>query len=153
MDRPNLHGEFICRLDAKGRVKIPSILLRQLGGSGPHTFFVNRGFEKCLMIYPEKVWEQNLERIKQLNVYRVEERNFIRYFFRGVSNLTTDSAERILISKSLLEYIGAEREVILFAYLDRIELWDKRAYDAILSEEPTDFAQLAERVLGTSEIT
>lgn len=153
MDRPNLHGEFICRLDAKGRVKMPSILLRQLGGSGPHTFFVNRGFEKCLMIYPEKVWEQNLERIKQLNVYRVEERNFIRYFFRGVSNLTTDSAERILINKSLLEYIGADREVILFAYLDRIELWDKKSYEAILSEEPSDFAQLAERVLGSTEIS
>jgi len=83
---PQLHGEYECKLDAKGRLRMPSTLLRQLGGNGPHTFFVNRGFEKCLMIYPEKVWEKNLERIKELNVYRAQDRNFIRYFFRGGSH-------------------------------------------------------------------
>ena len=23
-----------------------------------HTFVINRGFEKCLVMYPEKVWEE-----------------------------------------------------------------------------------------------
>ena len=145
---PQLHGEYECKLDAKGRLRMPSTLLRQLGGNGPHTFFVNRGFEKCLMIYPEKVWEKNLERIKELNVYRAQDRNFIRYFFRGVSDVATDSADRILLNKSLLEYAGLKKDLMLFAYLDRIELWDKQTYADWLDEEPADFAQLAEKTLG-----
>ena len=107
---------------------MPSTLLRQLGGTGPYTFFINRGFEKCLMIYPEKVWENTLERINELNVYRTQERNFIRYFFRGVSDATTDTADRILLNKGLMDYAGVKKDVILFAYLDRIELWDKQTY-------------------------
>ena len=145
---PQLHGEYECKLDAKGRLRMPSTLLRQLGGTGPHTFFVNRGFEQCLMIYPENVWEKNLERIKALNVYRAQDRNFIRYFFRGVSDVTTDTADRILVNKSLQEYAGLKKDLMLFAYLDRIELWDKQTYEAWLDEEPADFAQLAERTLG-----
>ena len=101
---PRLHGEYECKLDAKGRLRVPSPLLRQLGGKGPYTFFVNRGFEKCLMVFPENVWERNLEMINKLNVYRKEDRNFIRYFFRGVSDVTTDNADRILVSKGLQDY-------------------------------------------------
>ena len=143
-----MHGEYDCRLDSKGRIRMPSTLLRQLGGSGPHTFYVNRGFEKCLMIYPEKVWENTLERINELNVYRTQDRNFIRYFFRGVSDVTTDSADRVLLNKGLLDYAGIKKDVVLFAYLDRIELWDKETYSDWLNKEPEDFANLAEQVLG-----
>lgn len=148
---PQMHGEYECKLDAKGRLRMPSPLLRQLGGSGPFTFFVNRGFEKCLMIYPEKVWENTLERINELNVYRTEDRNFIRYFFRGVSDVTTDATDRILVNKGLLDYAGIRKDVILFAYLDRIEMWDKKTYDEWLNREPEDFANLAERVLGKAQ--
>jgi MraZ protein len=150
---PQMHGEYDCKLDSKGRIRMPSTLLRQLGGSGPHTFFVNRGFEKCLMIYPEKVWENTLERINELNVYRTQDRNFIRYFFRGVSDVTTDSADRVLLNKGLLDYAGIKKDVVLFAYLDRIELWDKQTYSDWLNREPEDFANLAEQVLGKIDLT
>ncbi len=148
VELPKLHGEYECKLDSKGRLRMPSVLLRQLGGNGPFTFFVNRGFEKCLMIYPEKVWERNLDMINQLNVYRTEDRNFIRYFFRGVTDVTTDSADRILLSKGLQDYAGLEKDLVLFAYLDRIELWDKATYEEWLNREPQEFAALAEKVLG-----
>ena len=150
MSLPKLHGEYECRLDAKGRLRMPSTLLRQLGGTGPYRFFVNRGFERCLVIYPEKVWEENLEKISALNVYRTQDRNFIRYFFRGVCDVTTDGADRILLSKSLLQYASIDRAVMLFAYLDRIEMWDQETYLAWLQEQPKDFAGLAEEVLGKS---
>ncbi len=152
METPQLHGEYECKLDSKGRLRMPATLLRQLGGSGPFTFFINRGFEKCLMIYPEKVWESNLEKISKLNVYRAQDRDFIRYFFRGVSDVTTDSADRILINKNLLSYANISKEVILFAYLDRVEMWNRDAYLEWLGRQPDDFANLAEQVLGSVNI-
>ncbi|WP_236980287.1 division/cell wall cluster transcriptional repressor MraZ [Membranihabitans maritimus] len=143
-----LYGEYECRLDAKGRMRMPSQLLKQLGGLSPATFFVNRGFEKCIMIYPEKVWDGIVEGINKLNVYRQKDRNFIRYFYRGVSSVTTDSADRVLINKTLLEYADIEKDAVLFAYLDRIEMWDKDVYHGMLDAEPQEFSDLAEQVLG-----
>lgn len=100
------------------------------------------------MMYPEKVWDRIVEGVNDLNVYRQKDRNFIRYFFRGVNSVTTDSADRVLIGKNLLDYAGIEKDAVLFAYLDRIEIWDKETYYGMLDAEPEEFSQLAEQVLG-----
>jgi MraZ protein len=43
-----LTGEYDCKLDAKGRIRIPSALVKQLGGKENLKFTINRGYEKHL---------------------------------------------------------------------------------------------------------
>ncbi len=143
----HLFGEYDCKMDTKGRVRVPKGLLEQFD-SEKVVFYINRGFEKCLMMYPEKVWDGIVENINQLNLYKKDERDFVRYFFRGVSRVEVDSADRILLSKALLSYSGIEKDAVLFAYLDRIEIWDKQNYGLVLDEEPEQFSELAERIFG-----
>ena len=143
-----LTGEFECKLDAKGRIRLPSTLLRQLGEAGQVTFVVNRGFEKCLMLYPKDVWDKKATEVNQLNIYNTRQRNFKRYFYRGATKLVTDTADRVLMPKSLLEYAGAEKEVVLFAYHEQIEIWSKKNYEQMLQAEPEEFSELAEDVFG-----
>ncbi len=142
-----LLGEYECKIDPKGRMRLPSDLISQLGEDA-RTFVVNRGFEKCLMLYPEKVWENITSEINQLNLYNKKNRDFVRYFYRGAQKITPDSADRVLIAKRLMEYAGVDKEVILSAYNDRIEIWAKDQYDQMLDDEPDDFSDLAEDVLG-----
>jgi MraZ protein len=59
-----------------------------------------------------------------------------------------DNADRILINKRLLDYAGIDKDVVLSAYNDRIEMWDTDAYEKIMANEPKDFSALAEAVLG-----
>ena len=122
-----LLGEYECKLDAKGRFRVPSDLITQLGEpeDGKHEFVVNRGFEKCLMVYPKAVWDQITAEINALNLYDKKNRAFVRYFYRGAQRVALDSADRILVSKRLLQYAEAEKEVVLMAYQNRIEIWDK----------------------------
>lgn len=127
---------------------MPSGLISQLGENKELNFVINRGFEKCLMIYPEPVWERITNEINQLNLYNKKNRNFVRYFYRGAHKVEMDSADRILITKRLLEYAGIDKDVILSAYNDRIEVWAKDQYESMLDEEPDDFSDLAEDVLG-----
>lgn len=142
-------GEYECRLDAKGRVKLPTNLLRQIGGDGVNlNFTINRGFEKHLMLYPNAVWEKKTKEINQLNIYNTKHRQAIRYFYRGATKVAADSADRILVPKNLIEYAGIEKEVFLFAYHEQIEIWAKDAYEKVLNEEPTDFSQLADEIFG-----
>ncbi|MBC7417861.1 MAG: division/cell wall cluster transcriptional repressor MraZ, partial [Pedobacter sp.] len=72
----------------------------------------------------------------------------IRSFTRGATILSLDATGRILLPKSLADYAGLGGEVVLACQLDRIEVWDKVAYDGIFDNVPENFASLAEEVMG-----
>lgn len=145
-----LLGEYDCKIDAKGRLRLPADLIQQIGKKENLPFVINRGFEKCLIIYPIEVWEYTTREINQLNLYNKQNRDFVRYFYRGAQRVSLDNTDRILINKRLAEYANISKEVILSAYNDRIELWSKEEYDKLLANEPSDFSNLAEQVLGQS---
>lgn len=142
-----LTGEFECKLDAKGRVKLPSLLIKSFGRILTE-FTVNRGFEKHLMLYPNDVWENKTKEINQLNIYKTKHRQAIRYFYRGATQVKLDGSERILIPKSLIEYAGIQKDVVLFAYQDQVEIWSKEAYREMCDEEPEDFSMIADEIFG-----
>lgn len=146
-----LHGEYECKLDAKGRLIIPAALKKQLPKAAKDTFFINRGFEKCCVLYPSNEWEIIATEINKLSDYIAKERQFKRYFLRGASQLEMDAASRVLIPKPLQEYASVGTEVVLLAYGNKIELWSKENYDKMLSEEPADFSALAEEVMSRKE--
>ncbi len=143
-----LLGEFECRLDPKGRLMIPAGLKKQLPPESEDKLVINRGFEKCLMLFPLTDWQKETEKVNLLNVYNKKNRDFIRYFYRGATELVMDSTNRILLPKTLLEYAGIEKDLILSAFGPRIEIWSKQAYEQMLMNEPGDFSDLAEEVMG-----
>jgi MraZ protein len=144
----NFLGEFECKMDAKGRIMLPSSLKKQLSPAAQEKFVMNRGFEKCLVLYPQDEWQKISEEVNQLNLYNRKNREFVRYFYRGATEMALDANSRLLFPKRLLEYAGISKELILFAYSNRIEVWDKSTYENLLGDEPDDFAQLAEEVMG-----
>lgn len=146
----NFIGEFECKIDAKGRVMLPSGLRKQLDPAAQERFVLNRGFEKCLVLYPKNEWEEISSEVNKLNQYVKKNREFVRYFYRGASELGLDSTGRVLFPKRMLDYAAVEKDVVLFAYSNRIEVWDKSTYDGLLTDEPDDFATLAEEVMGNA---
>jgi len=144
----NLIGEFECRLDEKSRVILPSGLKKQISQEAQDRFVINRGFENCLVLYPMNEWKGISEEINRLNLYNRKNRDFARYFYRGATELTLDNASRLLLPKSLLSYAGIVRDVVLFAFSNRIEVWAKDRYEKLMTDEPEDFALLAEEVMG-----
>ena len=145
-----LLGEFDCKLDAKGRLMVPSNLKKQLPDVEKEGLVINRGFEKHLVIYPKKVWQGIVEELGKLNPYEQKTREFIRYFTRGATELTLDAAGRVNLPNSLMESVGISinTELVLACQFDKIEVWSKSAYEAIFDAEPANFASLAEEVMG-----
>lgn len=148
MKQYHFTGEYECKLDAKGRLKLPTAIIKQAGGGENLSFTVNRGFEKHLMLYPNDVWELKTREINQLNIYSTQQRQAIRYFYRGATSLEMDAAERINLPGSLMEYAGIDKDVVLFAYQNQIEIWAKDKYEAMLDSEPEDFGSIAEAIFG-----
>jgi MraZ protein len=153
MSITNLIGEYECRLDDKSRIILPAVLKKQISPEAHDRFVINRGFEGCLVLYPQNVWEETTARINKLNLFIKDNRQFVRAFNNGATSLSLDSQNRLLLPKSLLDFAAIDREIILFAYSDRIEVWNKKTYMELVSNEPGDFALLAEKVMGNPNIS
>jgi len=154
-----LIGEYPVALDNKGRLRLPSALLRQLsaltaagdGEQGAYEFVVNRGFEQCLTLYPKPVWDAITAKLGRLNRFNDRNRMFIRSFYLGAYPVTTDNADRILLQKPLMDYAGIEDEAILVAMDDRIEIWSPKQHQSLSEVDSNAFADLANQVMGGGE--
>jgi len=144
----NLFGEYVCKLDAKGRFMLPAGLKKQLPEADQERFVLNRGFEKNLTLYPDSEWQKITKEINSLNLYNKKNREFVRYFYRGASEVVCDGASRLLLPRTLAEYASVDKELVLFAYGNRIEIWSKELYEATMDAEPEEFSDLAEEVMG-----
>jgi MraZ protein len=142
----NFFGEYECKLDDKGRLKLPSAILNQLGQDQSREFVANRGFERCLYLFPKDIWTIKLNEVQGLNEYLPEVRQFKRYFYRGATAFTPDKSDRILLPKLLLEYAAIDKTVIITAVGDYLEMWNAGAYQALIQTEPGDISGLAEKI-------
>jgi MraZ protein len=146
-----LLGEFECRLDSKARIALPAALRKQLPAAAAGRLVVNRGFEPHLVLYPFTEWQRISAELNRLNLYVKKNRDFVRYFHRGATELELDGSGRLLLPRRLLDYAGISEAVILLAYANRIECWDPLRYEQLLSDEPADFARLAEEIMGGTD--
>lgn len=144
-------GEFLCKVDAKGRFLLPSGLRRQFDPSAKDQFVLNRGFEGCLVLYPMNEWELETARFEKLNLFVIKNRKFYRQFHNGATQTALDNAGRLLIPKRLQDHASIKKDIVLFAYANRVEVWAQERYDEVMNDGLEDFAQLAEDVMGDIE--
>src|SRR5215210_5811164 len=141
-------GEYEATLDAKGRFLLPSGFKKQLPETNEN-FVVNRGFEKCLSLYPMKSWKPIFSEISDLNDFDPKVRQFRRYFLNGATHLELDSANRLLLPKNLMEYAGLEKDIVLVSAVNKIEIWDKNKYQQFFETfSPDAFSNLANEVMA-----
>ncbi|MFT5858334.1 MAG: MraZ protein [Flavobacteriaceae bacterium] len=143
-----LVGEFEVKIDAKGRFMFPSGLRKQLPPAAQRDFMLNKGFEDCLTLFPLYEWEVLSARLSKLNLFKPKNRMFYRLFHQGAKSISLDKAGRVLVPVAHVERVGLKQEVMLIAYNDRIEIWDKSKYFKMIEGSMTDFADLADEVMG-----
>lgn len=141
-------GEYEATLDAKGRFLLPAGLKKQLP-EGATQFVINRGFEKCLTLYPMKSWEPIYAEISKLNDFDPKVREFRRYFMNGATEVEPDTAGRILLPPNLKEYAGLSKDIVLVSAFDKIEIWDVAQYKKLFDVfSPDSFSNLAQEVMA-----
>ncbi len=146
----NYIGEFDCKVDSKGRMMVPAGLLKQFAPAMREKFVINRSvFQKCLVLYPMDAWEEIIRDLSKLNKFVKENDDFIRQYNNGAMQVEMDATNRILFPKRLLDFAGIEKDVVLTANLNKIEIWSAQKYNEIINGyDPDNFGALAERVMG-----
>lgn len=146
----NLFGVYECSADSKGRVMLPAAFKKQLTEVLNQGFVIKRSiFSKSLELYPIATWNDMVKDVNKLNRFVKKNVEFIRMFNYGVKSLELDDNARMLIPKDLVQFSGIKKDVVLAAATDRIELWDKKAYEKFIKENSADFDKLAEDVMGS----
>lgn len=145
-------GEYEATLDSKGRFLLPAGIKKQLPEGEEPVFVINRGFEKCLTMYPVQSWKPLYENLSTLNDFDPKVREFRRYFLNGAMQLELDSAGRILLPKSLMEHAGLEKDIVLVSAMNKMEIWDKQKYQQLFDNFSSDsFSGLAAEVMAKKD--
>ncbi len=118
-------GNIEARTDAKGRAFLPSAFRKVLMASGEEGLVLRQDiFERCLVIYPETVWNREMDEMRaRLSRWDRRQQMVYRSFVSGVTSLAVDANGRILIPKPFLEAAGIRQDIRFVGMGDTIEVW------------------------------
>jgi MraZ protein len=142
-------GEYEATIDSKGRFLLPAGFKKQLPQDVAAQFVINRGFEKCLTLYPIQSWQPIFSEISKLNDFDPKVREFRRYFLNGATEVDLDNAGRLLLPKNLIAHASLDKDIVLVSAVNKIEIWDKIKYAEFFeSFTPEAFSNLANEVMN-----
>jgi len=126
-------GNIEARTDTKGRAFLPSTFRKVLMASGEESLVLRQDiFEKCLVIYPETVWNREMDEMRsRLSRWDRRQQMVYRSFVSGVTSLAVDAKQDI-------RFVGMG---------DTIEVWANETGDSpfMAAEE---FGQTLEQMMA-----
>lgn len=100
---------FERKLDDKRRLTIPTELRSELASG----VVLTRGFGEYLHLYPQQVWDREVEPALDGNILDEKVADLNVRFRRGKTAAALDQKQgRVMIEQHLLDYAGITREVI-----------------------------------------
>ena len=117
-------GEYLCKLDEKGRFIVPSPIREQIEADGEAVMFL-KGPEQSLLLYSTKEWEKVLERTRT-SLDEDQSRLFMHFVVSEAGSSDLDKTGRILIPARLrkLVPVDEDQEIILVGLYHRMEIWN-----------------------------
>ena len=141
-------GNIEAKTDTKGRVFLPAVFRKVLQTSGSELLVLRKDiFQDCLVLYPESVWNEQLDALRaRLNRYNAQHQRIFRQFVSEVEILSLDGNGRFLIPKRYLALAGIQQDIKFIGMDDTIEIWanEKVAESQMNSEE---FGQSLESIM------
>lgn len=142
-------GNIEAKADAKGRVFIPAGFRKQLQAASEERLIMRKDvFQDCLVLYPESVWNEELNELRsRLNKWNSKHQLIFRQFVSDVEVVTPDGNGRILIPKRYQQICGIRGDVRFIGVDNKIEVWAKeRTEQPFMSAE--DFGAALEEIMN-----
>ncbi len=143
-----LIGKKELAVDDKNRLTLPAVYRNDFQGG---VCYATLGLDFCIELYPQKVYEQKVQRYLSLEEFDPQARRIRRTFMGNSFELTIDSANRILLPKSLIEKTNLGKKTIVVGLYDRLELWNVDTYAQKSSEEEASYPEDASQLISHRE--
>jgi len=137
-------GSYPTVLDEAGRMNAPRRIRETMESAEQYNWFITPGLNGNLYLYHKSEWEKLLER-NQPNFESMDQRThqFFSFGYGFTAETRVDRQGRMPIPSHLRESFGIEREVVLVGVQNRLELWNKSAWDAFVKSMWPVFGQRA----------
>ncbi len=141
-------GEYLCKLDEKGRFLVPSPIREQIDQDGAGVVFL-KGPEESLLLYSTNEWRQVLERTKA-KLDEEQSRLFMHYVVSEAGASDIDKAGRVLIPGRLRKLISVddEQEVVLLGLYNRVEVWNPADWRRYVAKNSEKFDQQLGKIMN-----
>ncbi|PTQ82790.1 MraZ protein [Nitrosospira multiformis] len=116
-------------LDNKGRLVVPARYRETLISLCAGHLIVTADPSKCLLIYPQPVWEPIEQKLNSLSSFNPQTRSLQRLLVGNACDVEMDGAGRILVPPSLRAFAGLNKEVVLVGQGAKFELWDSEKWN------------------------
>lgn len=148
----SLIGTYECKADTKGRLMLPVALKKQLLPVLQDGFVLKRAvFQPCIELYPMGEWNRMMDKVNKLNRFKKKNNDFIRLFTAGVKIIEVDATGRLNIPKDLQLFADISKQIVMASAINIVEIWDKDRYEQAINTATSDFAELAEEVMGQDD--
>ena len=141
-------GEYLCKVDEKGRFIVPSPIREQIEADGQAVVFL-KGPEQSLLIYSSKEWKQVLERTKT-SLDEDQSRLFMHFVVSEAGTSDIDKTGRILIPGRLRKMVplDEDQEVILVGLYHRLEIWNPSEWRRYIARTEDRYEQHMTKILN-----
>jgi MraZ protein len=131
-----LRGHHTARIDAKGRLKVPTQFRRLIEEKHGQDFYITSLNGDCVRIYPLPEWEGIEQRLSLLPTMDPAKRRFLdRTNYYG-QQTTIDGQGRVLIHPLLRKSAGVTGDVAVLGYLTYLEVWELDKFKERLIADP-----------------
>ncbi len=141
------YGEYQHSIDKKGRVIIPSRFRDVMKAHFVERFYITRGLDKCLFMFPEDEWRKQEQNFKSMPFTKKDAREFTRILFSGAYEITCDAQGRIVLPQALKEHAEIERDIVVVGVSNRIEIWARKHWEAFCRDTKDSFEHIAEKII------
>jgi len=125
-------GANAISLDAKGRLAMPSRYRDELISRCAGQLVVTIDtVDSCLCVYPLPEWELIEAKLRELPSLREENRRLQRLLIGNAVDLELDGSGRFLVPPRLRDHAGLDKRVMLVGQLNKFQLWDEDAWNAV----------------------
>ncbi len=139
-------GSYHHSIDNKGRINLPAKLRKYVSPEANDTFVVTRGFEQCIVVYPQDEWNLYEKTIRDLPTSDPGSRFVTRLLLQYAQESTLDGQARLTVPQQLLTFSEIQSEALILGVLERIEIWNPAIYEKYVREQQEGYAQVAEKV-------
>ncbi len=147
-------GQHDCKADAKGRITLPTSLKNKLIPYMGEEFVIKRSVDyECLELYPRVMFDDLMKQVMSHPNKGKKFRQWLRKFTAGLKDDVAIDKEtgRLQIPKNLFDFAGINKEVVLNAAHNLVEIWDKAKYEANLNAMSDDeFDDFSEEIFNGS---
>lgn len=144
---PSFSGKHYYSVDEKSRLIVPAPFREIITSNySPKLYITNAAFDRCLHIYPHEEWVRLEDKVRTLPKMNKDVRFFMRRVIASAQECSVDKQGRILIPSALRQDAGINSDVVVVGQIDKIEIWDRKEWDAVVDISKIDREAAEERL-------